>query len=116
MEGAEREGEGRQGGHGGQQGWREFGGGGDHREHRSKAAARGRSQSGSLRMCCGQPALVVGFRGRARGASVPVGALGQQQGVRDVRVMSEGAPPGDVSKACVGAARRFPLGGIVVQV
>ena len=103
MKGAEREGEGRQGGHGGEQGWREFGGGGDHREHRSKAAARGRSQSGRLRMCCGQP------------ASVPVGALGQQQGVRDVRVMSEGAPPGTVSKACVGAARRFPLGGIVVQ-
>lgn len=55
------------------------------------------------------------FRGRGRGTSVPVAVLGQQQGVRDVRVMSEGAPPGNVSKACVGAARRFPLGGVVVK-
>lgn len=115
MEGAEREGEGRQGGYRGEQGRREFGGGGDHGEHWSKAAARGRSQSGRLRMCRGQPALVVGFRGRSGGASVPVAVLGQQQGVRDVRVMSEGAPPGNMSKACVGAAGRFPLGGIVVQ-
>lgn len=115
MEGAKREGEGRQGGHRGEQRRREFGGGGDHGEHRSKAAARGRPQSRRLRMCCGQPALVVGFRGRGRGASVPVAILGQQQGVRDVRVMSESTPPGNVSKACVSAACRFPLGGIVVQ-
>lgn len=35
--------------------------------------------------------------------------------MRDVRVMSEGAPPGNVSKACVSPTRRFPLGGIVVK-
>lgn len=116
MEGAEREWEGRQGGHRGEQGRRQFGSGGDHGEHRSKAAARGRSQGGSLGMCGGQPALVVRVRGRGRRASVPVGVLGQQQRVRDVRVMSEGAPPGNVSEARgMRAARRFPLGGVVVK-
>lgn len=57
---------------------------------------------------------MVWFRRRGA-ASVPVAVLLQQQGMRDVRVMSEGAPPRNVSKACVGAAGRFPLGGIVVK-
>lgn len=115
MEGAEREGEGRQGGHRGEQGRRQFGSRGDHGEHRSKAAARGRSQGGRVGVCAGQPALVVRVRGRGRRAGVAVAVLGQQQRVRDVRVMTEGAAPGNVSEARVRAARRLPLGGVVVK-
>lgn len=115
MEGAEREGEGGEGGHGGEQGWRQFGGGGDHGEHRSKATARGRSKGGRLGMCRGQAALGVRVRGRGRRAAVPVAVLGQQQRVRPVRGVSEGAPPGKVPEARVPATRRFPLGGVVVK-
>lgn len=41
--------------------------------------------------------------------------LRQQQRVRHVRGMSEGAPPGKVSKARVCSASSFPLGGVIVK-